>query len=345
MSLADARARAHELRQAIADGIDPRRSRPRRRQPSTPLPLSAAVAADDKYSIEHLANEFARRYLRPHRKRPEQAEAILARDVLPFWKGRDARTIGPDEVIDLLDGIVDRGAPVAANRTAALLSQLFRFAVQRRIVNASPVQLLMPPGGPETSRTRALTEAELRAYLADPLRCAFAPKLAHVVTLLLLTGQRRGELALARWRDIDLEARTWFVPKEIAKNGREHLVPLSPWAVKELRALKELAGSSPWLLPTSDGARCADPKLLTRGLAKCLKRFKARGIAAFKLHDLRRTCRTGLARLKVLPHIAERVLNHAQSGVEAVYDVHEYLDEKREALQMWAEHLEALRGQ
>lgn len=339
MLLADARERAMELRKAIDEGIDPRRARPRRRQQAEPALPSASTGS--KHSIEFLASEFTVRYLRPHRKRPEWAEAILARDVLPKWKGRDARTITPSEVVDLLDGIVERGAPVLANRTAALLSQLFRFGIHRHIVTASPVQLLYRPGGKEKPRERVLTEEELGAYLADPKACTRYERLSRVITLLLLTGQRRGELALARWSDIDLNARTWVIPDENAKGGRGHIVPLSDWAVEEFAALKREAEGSTWVLP-ANGEDHIDPKQLSRSLAKCLERFEKRGIAAFTLHDLRRTCRTGLSRLKVEPHVAERVLNHMQPGVAGVYDRFAYMEEKRAALEKWAAHLRGL---
>ena len=341
MSLADARQRALELRKALDDGVDPRRARPRRRQQSSPIPLSAA--ATDKHSVEFLVSEFVQRYLRPHRKRPEWAEAILDRDVLPNWKGRDARTVSPSEVIDLLDRIVERGAPVLANRTAALLSQLFRFGIHRHIVTDTPVKLLYRPGGKEKARERILTDEELQAFLADPKACTRYERLAHAMLVLLLTGQRRGELVLARWSDIDLNARTWAIPDENAKGGRGHIVPLSDWAVEEFATLKREAEGSKWVLPATGGAdHNIDPKQLSRSVAKCLGRFKAQGIAAFTLHDLRRTCRTGLARLKVEPHVAERVLNHIQSGVAGVYDRHEYVDEKRTALEKWASHLQTL---
>ena len=344
MALAEARERAIELRKAIDEGIDPRRARPRRRQQTAPLALSADTASGGKQTVDYLISEFVERYLRPHRKRPEWAEAILARDVLPAWKGRDARSITPGEVVELLDGIVTRGAPVMANRTAALLGQLFKFGIHRRIVTASPVQLLYRPGGKEKPRERVLSDEELAAYLRDPLACTRYERLSHVITLLLLTGQRRGELALARWSDIDLQARTWTIPDENAKGGRGHVVPLSDWAVEELAALKREAEGSPWVLPAAPGTdRPINPKQLSRSLAKCLKRFKAHGIDAFTLHDLRRTCRTGLSRLKVEPHIAERVLNHVQPGIVGVYDRFAYLDEKREALEKWAAHLESLR--
>ncbi len=343
MSLAEARERAIELRKAIDEGIDPRRARPRRRQPVASLPLSADAPQGDKHSVDFLVSEFVERYLRPHRKRPEWAEAILARDVLPAWKGRDARSITPSEVVERLDAIVARGAPVMANRAAALVGQLFKFGIHRHIVTASPVQLLYRPGGKERPRERVLSDDELAAFLRDPIGCTRYERLAHVITLLLLTGQRRGELAAARWTEIDLQARAWAIPAENAKAGRGHVVPLTAWAVEELTALKREAEGSPWVLPAAPGAdRPVDAKQLSRSLAKCLSRFKARGIEPFTLHDLRRTCRTGMAQLKVEPHIAERVLNHAQPGIVGVYDRHAYLDEKREALERWAAHLREL---
>ena len=344
-TLDSARGEARRLRELAAQGIDPRRARARRRERPAPLGVSADIAYSDKHTVDYLVCEFVERYLRPHRKRPEWAEAILKRDVLPAWRGRDARSINPGEVVEMLDGIVARGSPVAANRAASLVSQLFRFGIHRRIVTTSPVQLLYRPGGKEKPRERVLSDEELAAFLRAPLTCTRYERLAHVITTLLLTGQRRGELAAARWAEIDLQARTWTIPDENAKGGRGHVVPLSDWAVQEFAALKREAEGSPSVLPAAPGAdRPINAKQLSRSLAKCLGRFKARGIGAFTLHDLRRTCRTGLSRLKVEPHIAERVLNHVQPGVVGVYDRFAYIDEKREALKKWAAHLEGLRA-
>ena len=343
-TLAEAREKAIAMRKQIEDGIDPRRGRPQRRARLSPLPLSSATAAPGaKHTIEYLVSEFTERYLRPTRKRPEYAEAILAKDVLPEWKGRDVRTIEPAEVIGLLDKIVDRGSPVAANRAAALLGQLFKFGIHRRIVASTPVQLLYRPGGKEKPRERVLSDEELQAFLADPLKCTRFERLAHVILVLLLTGQRRGELALARWAEIDFAARTWSIPDENAKGGRGHVVPLTDPAIKAMRPLKIAAARSKWVLTANGGEHHLDPKQLTRSLAKCLKRFEAQGIAPFTLHDLRRTVRTGLARLKVEPHVAERVLNHAQETIAGTYDRHAYMEEKRAALEKWATHLEGLR--
>jgi integrase len=346
-SLEEARNDIRDQRELLAKGIDPRQAAPRRTTRRSAQTLSSAATAitGSAHSIETLVHEFLERYVKPSRKRPEYAKAIFDRDVLTeqAWKGRDARTIKPREVIELLDRIVERGSKVMANRTAALLSQLFRFGVHRAIVETSPVQLLMRPGGKEKPRDRTLTDDELKAFLADPREACRFPRLAHVILILLLTGQRRGELALARWREVDFRARSWTIPPENSKTGRGHVVPLSDWAVEEFRLLKKAAKRSPWVLPASDPTLSLDAKLLTRGLAKCQKRFGKLAIEPFTLHDLRRTCRTGLAKLRVEPHIAERVLNHAQERIPGTYDVHDYLDEKRAALDQWAERLHTLR--
>ena len=270
-------------------------------------------------------------------------QRVLEHDVLPEWKGRDARTITPREVVELLDKIVARGSRVMANRTAGLLGQLFKFGIHRAIVDDSPVKLLYRPGGREKPRERAFSDEELKGFLVNLDDACRFQKLPHVLRLLLLTLQRRGELALAEWREFDFKARTWTIADAHAKSGKGHVVPLSEWATEELQKLKVMAGGSRYVLPNADNTAPADPKYITRSVARCLKRFKKHGVAAFTAHDLRRTGRTGLAKLGVKTDIGERVLNHARERIEATYDVHGYIDEKREALEEWAMYLAELR--
>ena len=339
MSLALARAEAQAHRELLDRGLDPRTAR-RARHPTA---LSEAAGRSSKHSIEFLAHEFLERHVRPNRRRPEYVERILAHDVLPEWQGRDARTITPREVIELLDCIVARGSRVMANRTASLLAQMFRFGIHRAIVENSPVMLLYRPGGKERPRSRALSDEELKAFLQNLDEACRFQRLPHILRVLLLTLQRRSELALAEWREFDFKAKTWTIPDAHAKTGRGHVVPLSDWTVQELQKLKVMADGSRFVLPGSDKSQPIDPKYITRSVARCLKRFKKHGVGAFTPHDLRRTGRTGLARLGIKVEIAERVLNHARERMEATYDVHDYLDEKREALDKWAKHLSELR--
>jgi integrase len=121
------------------------------------------------------------------------------------------------------------------------------------------------------------------------------------------------------------------------------VVPLSEWAIEELQKLEVMAAASRYVLPNADNTAPADPKYITRSVARCLKRFKKHGVAAFTAHDLRRTGRTGLAKLGIKTDIGERVLNHTRERIEATYDVHGYIDEKREALDKWAKYLAVLR--
>jgi integrase len=339
MSLALARAEAQAHRELLDRGVDPRTARRARR----PAPLSEAAAPTNKHSIEFLVHEFLERHVRPNRRNPEYVERMLARDILPEWHGRDARTITPREVIELLDGIVARGSRVMANRTAGLLAQLFKFGIHRAVLENSPVMLLYRPGGKEKPRARALSEQELKSFLQNLDDACRFQRLPHVLRVLLLTLQRRSELALAEWREFDFKEKTWTIPAAHSKAGKGHVLPLSDWANEELQKLKVMSGGSRYVLPGPDRAAPADPKYITRSVARCLKRFKKHGVAAFTPHDLRRTGRTGLARLGVKLDVAERVLNHARERIEATYNVHDYLEEKREALEKWAQYLRHLR--
>jgi hypothetical protein len=111
-----------------------------------------------------MAHEFMELFVKPNRKDPDYVQGILNRDVLPEWKGRDARTIKPREVIELLDKIVARGSNIMANHVGHVLGQMFKYGIHRSIVDDSPVKLLVQPGGKEKPRDRALTDAELKPF-------------------------------------------------------------------------------------------------------------------------------------------------------------------------------------
>jgi integrase len=294
-------AQAHEMvsaaRNLLRKGIDPRRSgltlaKRVRAESAAPSPGTA------HHSLQHLADEFMSRHVCRQRRRPEYVQRILNTDVLPRWGRRDARTIKPREVIELLDEIADR-APVMANRVASVLSQMFRFGIHRSIVESSPVQLLYRPGGKEKPRERSFSEGELKSFLLNLDDACRFQRLPHVLRLLLLTLQRRSELALAEWREFNFKAKTWTIPDGHAKGGKGHVVPLSDWAIDELQKLKIMAGDSRYVLPNVGSSAPADPKYITRSVARCQRRFKDHGVAVFTPHDLRRTGRTGLAKLGV----------------------------------------------
>jgi integrase len=340
LSLAGARARAQRFRDLLQEGIDPRSAMNR------PGPRAAVEvpAGGNSHNVAALIKDFTERHLRKHRKHPEYAERILQKE-LTDWAHRDARTIKPREVIELLDAIVERPAPVMANRVAGLLSQMFRYGIHRQVVESSPVQLLFRPGGTERPRQRALDDEELAALLANIDEVTKrARRTGIAIRLILLTAVRRSELTGARWSQLDLEAEApvWEIPAERTKTDVAFAVPLTRPAVEQFKRLKRIAGRSPWVFPAEDGDGPMNPKLLTRSVARHLETFAEHKVGAFTPHDLRRTVRTGLAKLGVRPDIAERCLNHAQPRIIATYDTHQYLDEKRDALTQWAGHLQAL---
>ena len=223
---------------------------------------------------------------------------MLRADVLPSWHWRDVRTITSREVIELLDKVVERGAPVMANNLAQMLGHMFKFAIHRGTLENSPVQLLYRPGGKPRRRKRVFSEEELRRFVTNIDSICRTPKRKHVLMVLLLTMQRSGELARAEWTEFDFDNRSWKIPASHSKNKREHAVPLTDWAITELKALQVLANGSRFVLPGKNPERHADPKLITRSVKRLLPAFLAHGIDAFVPHDLRRTGRTTLGRLK-----------------------------------------------
>lgn len=168
----------------------------------------------------------------------------------------------------------------------------------------------------------------------DRLSYPFGP----LFMLLLLTAQRRAEVAEMRWSELDLEAAIWTIPGSRAKNGTSHTVPLSPGALELLRSLPRITGSD--FLFTTNGVTPVS------GFSKAKRQIDARtGSEGWRLHDLRPTAASGMARLGVDPHVIEKVINHTSgtiSGVAAVYNRYGYTDEKRSALCLWWEHIKGV---
>jgi integrase len=376
LGLADARQLALKNREWLQKGIDPRRAADRSgratvrddvvrreagcgdvdppdpkafldRLASTPKNSIPAPDPSDKSSVLFVAHEYVEKWFKNGKRPRDPSETcrMLRKDVLPKWHWRDARTITSREVIELLDAIVERGAPVAANRTATMLGHMFRFAIHRSILANSPVQLLYKPGGKEQRRKRVFSEDELRSFVQKVQAICRTQRRARVLMALLLTMQRRSELALAEWSEFDFKNKRWQIPASRTKNRREHAVPLSDWAISELKALKKLAKDSPFVVPGTNSDRPANPKLITRGVKRLAGRFLAHKIKAFTPHDLRRTGRTSLGRLGVTPFVAERVINHTKAGLEETYDLWDYFDEKRDALERWEKYLLRLKAE
>jgi integrase len=210
----------------------------------------------------------------------------------------------------------------------------------------SPIYGVPRPVREESQRDRTLTTEEIRTFWEKLEAAKMAEPTKLALRLLLVTGQRRGELTFAKWKHIDLKAQLWTIPVALLKSShtrREkpepHAVPLSPLAVDLLRKLEELSGSSQYVLPRRADAKQTgsySERVLSRAVRENEEHF---GIERFTPHDLRRTAASFMAKLRIPRlHIA-KVLNHSTGDITSVYDRHDYLPEKREALEKWAAHL------
>ncbi|KAA2236946.1 tyrosine-type recombinase/integrase [Salinarimonas soli] len=350
LDLATARERAREALLAVSAGRDPGAEKIAQRR-------AAAEEPADRDLVSGVVAEFLRRHVTPN-NRPrtaEEVERLFRLHVLPAWGTRRIKDIGRRDVVDLLDGLVDRGTPVAANRSLAAVRKMFNWAVDRGIVDASPAVRIQPPTQ-EVSRDRVLSDDELRLFwrASDSLGFPFGP----MFQLLALTGQRRDEVAQMTRSELSKDGSTWVIPKERAKNGLAHEVPLAPEARAVLASIPRVAGKAGHIFSTN-GERPASgySKAKARLDAKVLELARHAAteqgddpdevaIAPWVIHDLRRTAATVIAKIGHPPHVVEAILNHKAgtiSGVAAIYNRHGYEKEKRQALQDWASHLKMLR--
>ncbi len=332
LELADAREAAREALNKARAGEDPR---PR---PTTGTDMGSIVET------------FMERHAKRETRTWPETQRIFDLYVLPKWRDRPIASIGRLDVAELLDAIEDgklrgadgknRGGPVMANRTLAAVRKMFNWYATRDNAFVSPVVRGMARGKP-VKRDRVLSDAEIRALWAvvDEFGTFGA-----IVKTLLLTAQRRGEVALMAWPEIDVDG-VWTIDAERYKTSRTHHVPLSDAARVVIDAQPEYQHVD--LVFTTNGrtpfSGWSKPKpTLDARMLEALHKEDAGGDPAkvqlprWTLHDLRRTAKTLMQRAGVRPDISERVLGHVIPGVEGVYDRHGYLDEKRDAVERLA---------
>lgn len=257
-------------------------------------------------------------------------ERRLQMHVLPHWQDRKIASIRRADVRDLLDGIE---GDVLPNRVLTVVKTIFRFAMSRDWIEASPVEGIDKPMQ-ESPRDRVLDMAELTRIWQEVALIGYP--FAMLVQMLMLTAQRRNEVASMRWADLDLEAATWTLQADATKSARASLVPLSAPAVATLNTIPQIG---PYVF-TSDGE--THFKGYSKGKATLDRFMAAKGepLAPWTLHDLRRSAATHMVRLGTPELVVSRVLNHAATGVTGkVYALHTYAPEKRHALDAWAADL------
>lgn len=315
--------RARELAQAalgkVATGGDPSAERKKERDR-----LNSG-------RVDEIVEQFLTKHALKNRSGSE-TQRIFRRNVLPVFGKRSIHDITRSDVATLVGDIADT-APTMANRVLAAVRKFFNWCYANSIIDSSPAEGVDAPSK-ETVRDRLLNDNELRAVIAA-CRATGYP-FGSLVELLAVTGQRREEVAAMEWSEIDYQSSTWTIPATRSKNGKAHIVHLSASALRILEAAPRYAqyvftttGSTPF-----------------QGFGKCKVRLdEASAVSDWRLHDLRRTFASGMARLGISPYIADKILNHqshTMSSTAAVYQRHAFLPERQAAMERWSIHVEQL---
>lgn len=327
ITLDQARELARKRLGEVADGKDPLLERRAHRK-------------KHEWTVRKAFTDFLKRYAKVRNEYWEETERIFKKDVLPAIGRKPIDEVTKEDVIKILDKVMARGSRIMANRTLAAIRKFFNWCIERDLIKFSPAFKISSPAK-NVSRDRVLADYDLvhiwkvSGEMGYPFGC--------LVRFLMLTGQRRGETVMMEWGHYDAQKQVWVIPRENTKTDRQHVIQVPDMAAHVLGDCLKLGE----YVFTSSGAKPYEN--VSRGKADLDQRLKKLRkqegmvvISPWKLHDLRRTVASGMARLGVAPHVIEKVLNHTSgviSGVAAVYNRHQYTKEMGEALKLWETHM------
>ena len=328
VGLADARVMLAEAKRKLASGVDPGFEA-----------VQAHQAERRAETVEDLIDEYLEKWARPRKRSADEDERCLMKDVLPYWGHRKAKSITRRDVIVLLDRVVDRGAPIMANRLLAVIQRMFGFAVDRDILEANPCIYVKAPGK-EATRDRVLNDNEIATFWRALDNAGMSGQVRLALKLQLVTAQRRGEIIEADWSEFDLSNHVWTIAASRSKNGVAHTVPLSPLALELLETIRVMGGGSKWAFPSPKGG---DRPITRRAVNHALSGNRdVLGVGNVTTHDLRRSAASHMTALGIPRLVVSKVLNHSDRSVTAVYDRHSYNQEKRHALDAWGSRLQEI---
>jgi len=355
IALAGARELGAEALRSVAGGMNPaqEKAEAKRLAKQPPRKLRSQIVL-----FEEVVDDFIANYAKKRTRDWKNTEAMLKRHFVSRWSGMDVAAIQKRDVLDALDDMVEDGLGPGANRAFSQLRKMYNWLVEKDRLKGSPCYGLKKPVD-ESSRDRYLSDEEVFLHwsASDALPYPWGP----CFKLLLLLGQRLSEVARSPWSEFD--GNHWSIPKERTKNRRPQELLLPTQAMAIIDALpripfldeNEQDRMSPYLFTTVGYApisgfskKSPEHADIMRKLAG--QRAEAAGldprdvtIEPFTNHDLRRTMSTYFGRLRIPAEVGEATLNHVSgkvSGVAKVYNRWEYFDEKGEALQKWADHVD-----
>jgi integrase len=254
---------------------------------------------------------------------------LLRRELILRWGARSVHDIKRRDISDLVfEAAVERGDH-SAHKLLKTVKRFFSWCVGRAVLETSPGIGVKSPLK-AASRDRVLTDEELARILRGARQ--IGGPYGAIIEFLILTGQRREEVARMTWDEVHLERRIWQLPARRTKNGKDHVVHLSPEALSILGRLKQHEAF----------VFCVGKRPFQDFSRHKRKLDLICGVSNWRLHDLRRTCVSGMAALGIAPHVADKILNHQSgtiSGVAAVYQRHEFFAERKAALMLWGSHV------
>ncbi len=341
LGISDARTAAFAAKDRIDVGIDP----------STEKKAATEALKDVRDTVGALLDDFLSKYAAKQLKPATQREMKRIADIKirKAWGDRKIKSIAKRDVIDLIDAVVEAGAEVYANRVLAFVRKFFNWLVERDVINVSPVNGVKAPT-PERARSRVLTDNELRLLWKategnEPLKLA--------TRILAFTGQRRAEVGEMRWSELDIDAKLWTIPGERVKNSETHTIPLAPAVLDILNSIPKQAGCD--FVFTTNGETAISgwshfkdrthKKMEAAATGEAKERdptAEALTMPEWRIHDLRRTCASGMARLGQPVHVVEKLLNHISGtfgGIVGVYQRHDFAKEKEAAANAWAAYV------
>ena len=323
LSLTKARENARDKLQEAARGIDP------------------AQKKQSELTVGVAAAEYVERYAKPNQRRWKETQRILNAELIPTHGGFKLSEVTTTHIRDVINTIESRGASIQANRTLQTIKAFWRWLIDRGYSEMSPADPLRPPTK-ERSRERVLEDTEVQLFWNACKSMGYP--FGSVFQLLLLTAQRRQEVSGIRWSELDLDGCEWRIPASKAKNNREHIVPLSAPAMSIISKTPRFSHD---LLFTTTGITAVSGFSKAKKKLYRLMQDKTQGVTImpWRLHDMRRTAASGIAKLGSDQVTIEKALNHSSgklSGVAAVYNRYGYHKEKSEALNDWANYVMAL---
>ncbi|CND45611.1 tyrosine-type recombinase/integrase [Yersinia pseudotuberculosis] len=343
LSLAKAREAVKELSARVSLGYDVAGEKQERK---------AAIRAkreeqENEVTVSEMATAYYTQQILGRVKRPQFVKQQIDKDINPHLGMLSVRAVTPLHIDMMLQAVVSRGAKSAANKVLGVTRRIFDYAIKRRYTDTNPTAAFdaSDTGGPAKSRERWLTREELiQFFQAMRMAKGFSRQNEISMKLLLSLCCRKMELCGALWAEFDLDRAVWHLPAERTKNGDAIDIPLPPPVVEWFKELQVFSCGSAWVLPARAVCERELPHIADSTLPVALSKVQRllADMPHFTIHDFRRTARTHLAALGVDPVVAERCLNHRIQGVEGIYNRHQYFDERRAGITLWADLLVAL---